>query len=304
MSPTLAAGLLTFEAGRPGAPASASASADHARAFVDEAELLGFSHVWLGERRGAWTGYCPSAIVAAGGLLTGTSAIAIATGFVSAAGRPIDELVAETHRLAVTSAGRFEFGVGRGFPDPSALATGSGTEAVDRAVATVLDRWSTLYPRVVLWVSADDAGTVTRAAEAGARVVLPSYLPREKVRLFSGLYREKYCGRDQPTVAVIRDCCLDQQDLAFIREVYQEELSCGWARDDGLSGEVLLDWTMSRVACGSPAEIADALIEDTKDGVDHIVVRTASGGRADLEPLRLLAAEPRVREWLCERSSS
>jgi alkanesulfonate monooxygenase SsuD/methylene tetrahydromethanopterin reductase-like flavin-dependent oxidoreductase (luciferase family) len=295
--PSLAAGIVTLESGLPGAPLTPESSLRAAQRFVDEAERLGFSHVWVGEQRSGWTGPCSSALVAIGGLLSQTSAIAFSSAFVNVAARPTEELVTEAHRLAVASAGRFELGIGCGqLPHAAGDAT-----TIEDALAELLHRWQALYPRVALWVSAGDADTAARAAQAGARIVLPSYLERDEVRSLTEIYREAFPVGDEPVVAVIRDCCLNNEDLAFIREAYT---AATWLPTDELESDVLIEQLLQRVAYGSPSDIAKELAADKEDGIDHIVVRTAIGGRADLEPLRLLASESTIREWLCEPSYS
>lgn len=294
--PSLGAGIVTLESGLPGAPLTPQSSLRDARRFVEEAERLGFSHVWVGEQHNGWTWPCCSALVAIGGLMSQTSAIAFSSAFVNVAARPVEELVTEAHQLAVSSAGRCELGVGCDQrPHPA------GDTTIEDPLGELLHRWQRLYPRVALWVAAGDADSAIRTAQAGARMVVPSYLDRNQVRSLTDSYHEAFRGGDEPVVAVIRDCCLNNADLAFIRESYTATTSLPPSE---LERDVLIEQLLQRVATGSPSDVAKELVADQEDGIDHIVVRTAIGGRADVETLRLLAAESTIREWLCEPSYS
>lgn len=284
LSPVLSVGLVSFEYGRPGEPASPLASCESAIEYALEAERLGFSHVWVGGYAAGSQGSAAD-IVLACALLTDTSSIAVATSASDTNLMPTQQLTTEAHRLAVSTAGRFELGIAaltRDKTDVGSRRAQPGGGHLDDTLAN----WSTLLPHAVIWVQTDDACGVASAASAGAGIVLPTYLPRPVVRALSKTYHEKYAGSGVPTVAVQRDVCATSDDMEFARR-----------RHEGEPG-VCQQGPVNRVAHGSYAHIASVLLEDIDDGADHVIVRSAFGGRTNVETIQGLAREPQLKGLL------
>ncbi|GLZ75694.1 alkanal monooxygenase [Actinorhabdospora filicis] len=196
-------GLFLVGAGFPGTPAHTALR--NTLGFGRLAEEAGLPGVWLAEHHFISYGVCPSATVAAGVLLGGTSRITVGAAACVLSNRQPVALGEEAVMLDALSGGRFRLGVARGGPWVDLEVFDTGLDRFEHGFAESLDvlcDWTSGKPRVAasgrfhefrevrvvprpegplpMWVAATSVSTVDIAAARGIPLILGMHIGDEE----------------------------------------------------------------------------------------------------------------------------